>query len=210
MPESSPVLYSFRRCPYAMRARMALHAAGVPLEHREILLKNKPPSMLAVSPKGTVPVLVLEDGRVLDESWEIVKWALDQNDPADWLGDDHRYLRLAGPLVERCDGPFKEALDKYKYADRHPLSAAEYRGQGLPFLQDLETLLQANTYLLADTMTVADIAIMPFVRQFALVDRAWFDAADLTRLANWLDRMIDSPLFHSIMQKQPLWQFETK
>ena len=192
-----------------MRARMALHIAGIALEHREILLKNKPPSMLEASPKGTVPVLVLTDGRVMDQSWEIVRWALEQNDPANWLGDNNIYLTEATPLVLRCDGEFKDALDQYKYADRYPLSAETYREQAIPFINHLEALLRNHRYLLSETMTVADIAIVPFVRQFAHVDRQWFDQAGMPRLSSWLDHIISSPLFVTIMEKRALWEFET-
>ena len=204
---SFPVLYSFRRCPYAMRARMALIAAEVELEHREILLKNKPPEMLEASPKGTVPVLVLGDGAVIDQSWEIVQWAITKNDPYNWFGKNREFLTAAAPLVERCDGEFKSALDRYKYADRHPLPAHHYRELAMPFLQDLEHRLTNHRYLLADRITVADIAILPFVRQFANVDRKWFDQCGVNDLALWLDELLGTPLFMQAMRKVPLWEF---
>jgi len=199
-----PVLYSFRRCPYAMRARMALHHAGIVLEHREILLKNKPPSMLVASKKGTVPVLVLGDGEVIDESWEVVQWALSQNDPDNWLGTDHCFLDQARSLVEECDGEFKQALDHYKYADRYPQDAEVYREQAMPFLLKLDHMLTKNRYLLADHCSIADIAIMPFVRQFAFVDIEWFSNNELAHLQRWL-----TTLFTKIMEKRPLWAFES-
>ncbi len=202
------ILYSFRRCPYAMRARIALHTAGIELEHREILLKNKPPAMLEASPKGTVPVLVLPDGKVIDESWDVVQWALTQNDPENWLGEDRCWLDATQPLVERCETEFKPALDRYKYADRHPEPAEQYRQQGMIFLQHLESLLQTRTFILADHPTVADIAIMPFVRQFAHVDKPWFVTAGVPHVRHWLDGWLESPVFRAIMQKQVLWKFE--
>ena len=207
MSSHRPVLYSFRRCPYAMRARMALIQSGIDLEHREILLKNKPPSMLEASPKGTVPVLVLPDNTVFEQSFDVMLWALQQNDPQNWLGDNNAFLKQGLPLIEQCDGAFKSALDRYKYADRHPLSAEEYRQQAMPFLTQLDELLQQNRQLLTDKITIADVAIMPFVRQFAAVDRAWFDQCGLSGLGNWLDQLIDSPLFEKAMQKHSLWQF---
>lgn len=191
-----------------MRARMALIAAQVDLEHREILLKNKPPSMLQASPKATVPVLVLEDGTVLDQSWDIMRWAVLKNDPFNWLGEDQVYLAMAQPLIDRCDGEFKSALDQYKYADRHPRQAEAYREQGMAFLNDLDQRLSEQRYLLANQITIADIAIMPFVRQFANVDREWFDLSGLDRLIPWLDALLNSALFSQAMRKYPLWDFE--
>jgi len=209
MAQSSlPVLYSFRRCPYAMRARMALNSAGVKVEHREILLKNKPPSMLQASAKGTVPVLVLADQDILDESWQIAVWALSGNDPENLLGANKQFLDATAPLVERCDGEFKSALDKYKYSDRQPLSATVYRQQGMPFLNLLESMLQNSRCLLSNQLTVADIALMPFVRQFAHVDKPWFEQCGLPRLAQWLDLFIASERFQAAMQKHPLWEFD--
>ena len=202
-----PILYSFRRCPYAMRARMALIAAEVELEHREILLKDKPPEMLEASPKGTVPVLVLEDGVVLDQSWDIVQWAITKNDPYNWLGTNHEFLTASVPLVESCDGEFKSALDRYKYADRHPLPAQHYREQAMPFLQHLDQQLKNHRYLLTDRITVADIAILPFVRQFANVDRSWFDQCGLNHLTRWLEVLLSASLFAQAMRKFPVWEF---
>lgn len=201
----TPVLYSFRRCPYAMRARMALQIAEIEVEHREVLLRDKPPQMLAASPKGTVPVLVVRADEVIDESFEIMKWALRRNDPDNWLGDDDRHFISALPLVSRCDGDFKEALDRYKYADRHPEPAQQYRCRATTFLLELGERLAAHRCLVADQITLADIAIMPFVRQFAAVDRPWFDDWAPPQLRRWLDTLIDSTLFGSVMQKHPLW-----
>jgi len=207
-PPNLPILYSFRRCPYAMRARMALNSAAVELEHREILLKNKPPSMLRASAKGTVPVLILEDQSVLDESWQISRWALLGNDPENLLGEDKQYLDTTESLVESCDGIFKAALDKYKYSDRHPLSDEQYRQQGMPFLESLESMLQNNLFLLSDLPTIADIALMPFVRQFAHVDKVWFEQCGLPHVARWLNTLIDSQRFQLAMQKHTLWEFD--
>ena len=191
-------LYSFRRCPYAMRARMALRYSGVPVEIVEVSLKAKPAEMLAISPKGTVPVLDA-DGRVIDESLEIMRWALAQNDPQGWLLDGDS--RIA-ELIEANDQGFKVDLNRYKYAERYPEQPMEvYRAQGAVFLQRLEGLLQDRDYLLADHPSLADIALLPFVRQFAHVDREWFAQTPFPRLQAWLHDFLESDLFTSIMKK---------
>ena len=195
------ILYSYRRCPYAMRARMALKYAGIVLETREIELKNKPAHMLKVSPKATVPVLVLSDGTVLEQSLEIMLWALQQQDKDDWLIADSE---LTQQLIAENDSIFKQALDKYKYAIRFPEESAEvYRTQGEVFLQRLEILLSQSQYLLSSQISLADIAIFPFIRQFLGVDTMWFEAAPYPKLKIWLKTFIESELFTSIMQKQP-------
>ncbi|MFJ2285251.1 glutathione S-transferase [Pseudomonas iridis] len=191
-------LYSFRRCPYAMRARMALRYCGVPVEIVEVSLKAKPAEMLAISPKGTVPVLDA-DGQVIDESLEIMRWALAQNDPQDWLlsGD----ARVA-ELIEANDQVFKVHLNRYKYAERYPEQPMEvYRAEGEMFLRRLEELLEGCDYLLTDHPSLADIALLPFVRQFAHVDREWFAQTPYVRLQAWLQRFLESELFTSIMKK---------
>ncbi|MFJ4247961.1 glutathione S-transferase [Pseudomonas sp. NPDC089741] len=191
-------LYSFRRCPYAMRARMALRYSGVPVEMVEVSLKAKPPEMLAISPKGTVPVLDA-GGRVIDESLEIMRWALAQNDPQGWLLDGD--ARIA-ELIEANDQGFKVHLNRYKYAERYPEQPMEvYRAEGAVFLQRLEALLKDRDYLLADHPSLADIALLPFVRQFAHVDREWFAQTPYVRLQVWLQRFLESELFTSIMKK---------
>ena len=191
-------LYSFRRCPYAMRARMALRYSGVPVEIVEVSLKAKPAEMLAISPKGTVPVLDA-DGRVIDESLEIMRWALAQNDPQGWLLDGDS--RIA-ELIEANDQGFKVDLNRYKYAERYPEQPMEvYRAQGAVFLRRLEGLLQDRDYLLADHPSLADIALLPFVRQFAHVDREWFAQTPYPRLQAWLHNFLESDLFTSIMKK---------
>ncbi len=192
-------LYSFRRCPYAMRARLALLVSGISFELREIMLRNKPAAMLAASPKGTVPVLVREDGTVIDESLDIMRWALAQHDPEHWLaGDD-------AALIARFDGPFKSHLDRYKYADRHQADPAEHRAAALLMLHDLEPRLAARDNLSRDSRALADMAIMPFVRQFAAVDRLWFGAQPIPGVQRWLARHLASPLFEQAMLRFPVW-----
>ena len=190
------VLYSFRRCPYAMRARMALRYSGVPLTTVEVSLKAKPAEMLALSPKGTVPVLVCADGRVIDQSLDIMRWALARNDPDNWLGPD------STALIEENDQVFKANLDRYKYAIRYPEQPMEhYRAQGEQFLQHLEDLLGHAPYLAGDMLSLADVALAPFVRQFAHVDREWFEQAPYPHLRVWLERILTSALFTSVMAK---------
>lgn len=186
-----------------MRARMALKYAGLAVDIREISLKDKPKSMLKVSPKATVPVLVREDGRVLEESLDIMHWALQQQDTDGWLNADRE---LTAQLIAENDGSFKQALDRYKYAIRFSEQPdATYRGQGELFLQKLESLLSHSIFLLKDQITQADIAIFPFVRQFAGVDAAWFETAPYPKLKAWLKGLVESELFLSIMEKQPTY-----
>jgi glutathione S-transferase len=195
-------LYSFRRCPYAMRARMALRYSGVAVDIVEVSLKAKPAEMLALSGKGTVPVLSA-NGRVIDESLDIMRWALAQNDPQDWLlKDDPAAAAHIASLIEHNDQVFKVHLNRYKYAERYPEQPMEvYRGEGEVFLRRLEALLEGRDYLLADHPSLADVALMPFVRQFAHVDREWFAQTPYLRLQAWLQRLLESELFTSIMKK---------
>jgi glutathione S-transferase len=198
-----PVLYSYRRCPYAMRARMALRYAAIDVDIREIVLREKPRQLLEVSPKGTVPVLVLADGMVIDESLDIMRWALRQHDPEGWLQEETRSLGL----IADNDGPFKAALDRYKYADRYPQQpVAVWRAMGETFLQRLENHLQQQPGLLGPATAIADVAIFPFVRQFAMVDTCWFATAPYPALRGWLERWLASALFLEIMQKYPPWR----
>ncbi len=196
---SLPILYSYRRCPYAMRARMAIKYADIPVETREISLKDKPAHLLQVSPKGTVPVLVLPSGKVIDQSIEIMYWALHENDVDGWLSADASQTRQ---LIDENDGSFKQALDKYKYAIRFPEQSAQvYRTQGETFLSKLERKLEVTSFLVADTLSLADIAIFPFIRQFAAVDATWFESADYLKLKTWLKHLVESKLFQSVMEK---------
>lgn len=205
MRPSLPLLYSFRRCPYAMRARLGLVFAEQQVVLREIVLKDKPPQMLAISPKGTVPVLQLADGTVIEESFDIMMWALGQHDPSRLL--DAQTLSQANALIDKNDNEFKHWLDRYKYADRHPeMSQEEYRQRGEAFLQILETQLTNSTYLLGDGISVADIGIMPFVRQFAHVNREVFYHLPYPHLQRWLKNWLAHPLFLQVMTKYQPWQ----
>ncbi|MBC3347279.1 glutathione S-transferase [Pseudomonas sp. SWRI196] len=196
-------LYSFRRCPYAMRARMALRYSAVELNIVEVSLKAKPPEMLALSSKGTVPVLQV-DGEVIDESLEIMRWALAQHDPDNWrLLGNLEGQALTAALIEENDQVFKLHLNRYKYPERYPEYPLEhYRAEGEVFLRRLEALLEARAFLAAAHQSLADVALMPFVRQFAHVDREWFAAAPYPRLQRWLQGLLDCELFVAIMAKQ--------
>lgn len=202
MTKPLPILYSFRRCPYAIRARLAIAYAGIPVEIREVQLKQKPEQMLALSPKGTVPILQLPDGKVIDESLDIMRWALAQNDPDDWLdvGEDSE------KLIQWSDGDFKVYLDRYKYADRYPeFSESYYRSQGEKFLVALESKLSQAQYLGGNHFSLLDAAISPFIRQFAAVDGHWFQSSDYRQLKNWLNGILVADLFVSVMGKRPVW-----
>ncbi len=208
-----PLLYSFRRCPYAMRARMALAASGQVTQLREIILRDKPAHMVEISPKATVPVLMKPDGTIIEQSLDIMLWALECNDPLGWmapeLGDKNEML----VLIEEMDGPFKSHLDNYKYAIRHvdaeedPTAFAhEHRNSAMRILMDIDQRLSRHPYMFGNRPSLADIAIAPFVRQFANTDRDWFDAQPAPNLHAWLNRFLESDLFQNIMTKFPKWQ----
>lgn len=200
-----PVLYSFRRCPYAMRARLALAIADIQVELREVVLKDKPSQLLAISPKGTVPVLVMQSGQVMEESLDIMLWAL--NEHAVWQSLDEQQRKESLILIEENDVSFKQALDRYKYADRYPEHPQQvYRERGQRFLDKLEQRLQSQSGLMTESLTLVDFALLPFIRQFALVDWEWFSEASYPKLQNWLKGFLQSDLFEQVMQKYPQWQ----
>jgi glutathione S-transferase len=196
-----PVLYTFRRCPYAIRARMALRYACIDVVQREVVLRDKPASMLAISAKGTVPVLQLADGKVLDQSLDIMWWALRQFDPDGWLVTGHPVLAI--DWVRLNDETFKPLLDRYKYAERHPeLSRAQHLHIALDgYVRALDQRLMASAYLLGSCVSWADVAIFPFVRQFAMVDSIAFDEMRLEGVKKWLEQWLSSELFARVMQK---------
>lgn len=201
-----PILYSFRRCPYAMRARLALHYANIGVEHREILLKNKPTQMLKASPKGTVPVLILPDGQVIDESLDVVLWALETASQHGLLWPSKtRQAQLE--LIQHNDDEFKYWLDRYKYFVGYPEHPQEYyRTEAENFLAELNSQLNGHPFLFGENASLADIAIFPFIRQFAFVDKAWFDQTDYTNLHQWFNDWMGSKAFGVIMEKYPEWK----
>ena len=198
-----PILYSFRRCPYAMRARMALAASGAEVMLREVLLKDKPAELLAASPKATVPVLVLSDGRVVEESLDVMQWALEYRDPLNWLEGE----ALDSDWISACDGDFKHWLDRYKYAERYPEHAAEdYRQNAEAFIQKLEDQLSVSDWMGGDAANAVDVALFPFMRQFAGVDPSWWQQAPYPHVQQWLENWLNSALFSAIMAKYPRWE----
>lgn len=216
---AQPILYSFRRCPYAMRARMTLSYCGIGWEHREVLLKDKPAQMLQVSPKGTVPVLVLpaqtqttatsatRQTLVIDESIDIMHWALDQNDPHGWRRFDSGSRARADALVEQMQQRFKPHLDGYKYGNRLPdAELRAHRDECEQQLAGLNTRLEQQAFLFGPSLSFVDVAWFPFVRQFANVDRSWFDELAYPHLQGWLGGLLDSDLFARIMTKHTPWQ----
>jgi glutathione S-transferase len=196
---TDPILYSFRRCPYAMRARMALLVGETRCALREVALRDKPADLIAASPKATVPVLLLPGGRVIDESLDIMRWALARHDPEGWLdGDDPALIAL-------YDGAFKHHLDRAKYPARHGGDPIAHRGDALAMLVDLDRRLASRAYLCGDRRALSDAAIMPFVRQFAAIDRDWFDAQPLDAVRRWLAVQVSSPLFERTMRTVSRW-----
>jgi len=203
-----PVLYSFRRCPYAMRARLALHAAGVACELREVDLKGKPQALLLASPKGTVPVLVLGDGSVIDESLGIMQWALALRDPEAWTPREQERAQCDA-LIAHCDSEFKSHLDRYKYPHRFGLAdGSVHRDAACTWLHMLDEVLRTQTSLVARGFGLADAAILPFVRQFAHTDAGWFAAQAWPALQRWLAHFESSARFDTVMQRHTVWQPE--
>ena len=182
---------------------MAIAYAGIEVGLREVVLKDKPAAMLEASSKGTVPVLIETNGRVIDESLDVMAWALDQHDSDHWLSGEG----LQDPLIDSCDNTFKHWLDRYKYAVRFPEHSEQwYREQGELFLDQLEQLLTHHRYLRSDSLSAVDIAVMPFVRQFAGVDTNWWSERPYPRVATWLEQLLESDLFKSVMKKYSQWQ----
>ncbi len=196
---TTPILYSFRRCPYAMRARLGIAASGIKVELREIVLRDKAPEFLEASPSGTVPCLVTQDF-VIDESLDVMNWALAQADPEGWLSMSEE----GHDWIARCDGPFKKALDRTKYGTRYPdCNPSEERIKAHEFLHDLDQKIDGWIF---DKPTMADFAILPFVRQFALIDKELFEAQGWPNLKPWLERFLASDRFINIMARHNKWQ----
>ena len=200
-----PILYTFRRCPYAMRARLSITYAKINIELREVKLNNKPQQLINISPKGTVPVLQLSKEVVIDESLDIMYWALSKSDPDNWLYQDN--MTEIKQLIQWNDGLFKKSLDRYKYANRYPENTELfYREEAEIFILMLEQRLIKTHYLCGESCSLADMAIFPFIRQFAYVDLDWFTSSKYQKLNQWLNQHLKSPLFISIMEKYVPWQ----
>ncbi len=202
------ILYSFRRCPYAMRARMGLKISEIGYEHREILLRDKPAELLSISPKATVPVMVLESGEIVDESFDIMLWALKQHDPEQWLAPDMEHML---GLIKTIEGPFAQEQFRYKYASFFDDSLKrgdvnlEHRDNACVFLKDYEEILANSAYLIGDKPSLADYAIFPFIRQFAAVEKDWWDKPQFPHLHKWLAHFMGTDIFTAIMEKHPLF-----
>lgn len=207
-PLNLPILYSFRRCPYAMRARMALLYAGIKCELREVDLKNKPQTMLEYSPKGTVPVLILQSGKIIEESLDIIDYALSQNDPKNLLQNEDGIESDIQNVIARADNEFIKLVSRYKYFERFPeQSQAEYLKQiEEQFLDSYESQLENNSYIVSDKETRADMAIIPFIRQFAYVDKEYLANSKYKNIYRWLHHYIDNDSFDVVMQKHSPWQ----
>ncbi len=202
-----PILYSFRRCPYAIRARMAIKQACVKVQLREVVLRNKPQALIDASAKATVPVLAPVNESVIDESLAIMHWAMSQSDPDGWLPVSDQAAARTSALIEKNDHEFKPWLDRYKYADRHPeRSADDYRAEGERFIRQLESVLSTQATLHGGMIGLADVAIFPFVRQFAHVDLNWFMNTPYPAVQQWYQRWVDRPLFTEVMEKYPPWE----
>ena len=202
-----PILYSFRRCPYAMRARMALYYSKINYEHREILLRKRPEKLYRVSPKGTVPVLELPSGDVIDESFDIMKWALSMNDPEMWF-DKNKEEQLN--LIKLNDNKFKKWLDKYKYHVRFPEYPLEYYRKECEKILDIyEDRLKDKSFFFGATISLADIAVMPFIRQFSNVDIGYFNNR-FSFLSKWKQSLISLEIFSKMMNKFEVWEEDKK
>lgn len=204
---SLPILYSLRQCPYAMRARMGLLLAKQTVILRDIVMKNIPAEMLAASAKGTVPVLVLKESSVIDESIDIMLWALKQNDPDNLLypHQPNAYLDMVN-LIKRNDTEFVSVLNKYKAAARyHDVDEATCRQQCSPYIEYLEQSLNEYEFLMGNSLSLVDYAILPFIRQFSRVNRKWFSQAPYPKLRRWLERHYRNPVFTKAMTKYPQW-----
>jgi len=203
---NSPILYSSNGCPFCQRARIALKYASLKIVLRNVEVNNLPEEALAVSSHATVPSLVISDSEYFDESWDIVKWALQQNDPEGWLGENNEYLNETEMLVETIDHSFKEDLYNYKNKDNHTDHPMEYyRERGEEFLEELNEMLEENAFLLAPKISVADVITLPFVHQFSMVDKKWFDKTPYPKLHSWLKAMVEMDLFQEIMKKHGIW-----
>ncbi len=201
-----PILYSFIRCPYAMRARMALKLTNTKCEIREVRLNNKPKQMIDKSPKGTVPVLVLEK-EVIDESNDIIEWALSSNNIFDG-NIDHDQINLTNNLIELFDSKFKYNLDRYKYAPRYEnIDKDKHKNECLDILINLENLISNEGWILGSKINKLDISILPFIRQFRIADIEWFDKQNKIKgIQKILFNFLDSNLFKEVMYKYDVWE----
>ena len=205
-----PTLYSFRRCPYAMRARLALRLCKIECIIREISLKAKNSEFLQVSPKGTVPVLVLPNGKVLEESLDIINWSLEQNDPNNLKVNDEVTKKINDKYIQLFDKDFKFHLDRYKYSSRYNISNSEiHRNKARNILTEINSMLEGKDYIGGQCMSLLDISILPFVRQYRTADINWFDNhLGLRNINNWVNIFLNTEILASIMTKYKVWEKE--
>lgn len=205
---SIPTLYGFRRCPYVIRTKVTLAYSGISYRLREIKLSNKPQAMLDISSKGAVPVMQLAGGQVIDESMDIIYYALGTNDPDGWNDLSSVEQERAQQLIIRNDTEFVPLLNKYKYFEQHPEQKQEFYREQIEaqFFADMDALLGTQGYLVSDKISIADVAIFPLVRQFAYADKDWFFTSQYTHIIRWLESFLESPIFKRVMEKHPVWQ----
>ena len=203
---SYPILFSFRRCPYAMRARMALYLAEIKCEIREIRLSNKPEQMLELSPKGTVPVFILED-KIIDESYDIINWVIEESNIFD-NNLETEQIELTESLIKKFDDEFKHHLDRYKYATRYENTDSDFhRAACLKILVDLETMASNDKWIFGENLNKLDISILPFIRQFRIANLEWFDSLEeISRVRKILNNYLNSEEFKKTMFKYDEWQ----
>ena len=202
-----PILYSFRRCPYAMRARLAIKASGLIVEIREVELKNKPKEFLNISPKATVPIVYISSKQIIEESLDIMEWALKINDPLKLLKNEKLNRIEIHSILNKLENEFKQNLDRYKYSSRFDLPNPKlYRDKNLQTLNEFNNLLQNNKGICSSNLSLLDYAVFPFIRQFRNVNSVWFDSLELKFLQTWLYELIDSDEFSSIMKKYEIWK----
>ena len=202
-----PILYSFRRCPYAMRARLAIKASGLIVEIREVELKKKPKEFLNISPKATVPIVYISSKQIIEESLDIMEWALKINDPLNLLKNEKLNRIEIHSILNKLENEFKQNLDRYKYSSRFDLPNPRlYRDKNLQTLNEFNNLLQNNKGICSSNLSLLDYAVFPFIRQFRNVNSVWFDSLELKFLQTWLYELIDSDEFSSIMKKYEIWK----
>ena len=208
MIKGHPILYSFRRCPYAMRARLALYSSQIQCELREVHLSDKPSEMLEISEKATVPVLQLDSGLVIDESLDIMKWALSKSDPDGLLTEYSQFQYEVDELILLIDTKFKTHLDKYKYPNRYRgVEPVDHRTIGMEVLKGIEGYINNCSYIFGEKLSFADMAILPFVRQYRIADPEWFDnVMPLPFIKKWLEKFISNSIFDEIMIKTAVWK----
>ena len=208
MNQKIPILFSFRRCPYAMRARIAIKLCSLECEIREINLKLKNKEFLELSPKGTVPVLVLPDDKIIEESMDIIHWAISNNDPYNLKLKNLEIYNKDMELISIFDNEFKYHLDRYKYNSRYKgINKEEHKYKARDLLVNLNNSLKEKQWLNGENISISDISILPFIRQYRIADIKWFDEKlELPNINRWLDKFLNSKIFNNVMKKYKIWE----